>query len=52
VRALLRIAAVWNIAVASNLATADLVISSPLFNSGYRPIRPGHDVVRRLDRAG
>jgi methylglyoxal synthase len=40
VRALLRLATVWNIPVATNVATADFVISSPLFGSGYRPNRP------------
>ncbi|MQA84566.1 MAG: methylglyoxal synthase [Streptosporangiales bacterium] len=43
VKALLRIAAVWNIPVAYNVATADLVISSPLLANGYRPIRPEID---------
>jgi methylglyoxal synthase len=40
VRALLRLAVVWNIPVATNVATADFLISSPLFGSDYRPQRP------------
>lgn len=40
VKALLRLAAVWNIAVACNLATADLLISSPLLDSDYESARP------------
>jgi methylglyoxal synthase len=35
VRALLRIAVVWNVPVACNLATADLLFASPLLESGY-----------------
>lgn len=40
VKALLRLATMWNIPVAMNLATADLLISSPLFANGYRGLRP------------
>lgn len=40
VRALLRIAVVWNIPVACNRATADFLISSPLLTSMYQPTVP------------
>jgi methylglyoxal synthase len=46
VKALLRLAAVWNVPVATNLATADLLVSSPLFDNGYRGLRP--DITPRL----
>jgi methylglyoxal synthase len=49
VRALLRLAVVWNIPVATNVATADFLISSPLFDSGYQRLRP--DIATR-DHAG
>ena len=40
VKALLRIAVVWNIPVACNRATADFLISSPLMTSDYERIVP------------
>lgn len=42
VRALLRVAVVWNTPVACNRATADHVISSPLFASAYTPALPDY----------
>jgi len=43
VKALLRIAAVWNVAVACNRATADYIISSPLFSDRYAAALPNFD---------
>ena len=40
VKALLRLGAVWNIPMACNVATADFLISSPLFKDGYSSARP------------
>ena len=42
VKALLRIAQVYNIPIANNLATADYLISSPLFSSAYTYHRPDY----------
>lgn len=53
VRALLRVAVVWNIPVACNRATADYLMSSPLLRSAYTPRIPDlPDASVRLPRAG
>lgn len=51
VKALLRIATVWNTPTAFNRATADFLISSELFDSDYEPTRPKFEeyVNRSLD---
>lgn len=46
VRALLRVAVLWNIPIACNRATADFVMSSPLLASGYRPQPPDFGLQR------
>ena len=45
VKALLRIAVVWNVPVACNRATADFVISSPLFTANYERTIPSYSSV-------
>ena len=42
VKALLRIAVVWNIPIACNRASADFMISSPLMASGYERQMPDY----------
>lgn len=42
VKALLRIAVVWNIPVACNRASADFIFSSPLMNEPYERILPNY----------
>ncbi|HLI02552.1 MAG TPA: methylglyoxal synthase [Acidimicrobiales bacterium] len=52
VKALLRIAAVWNVAVATNRATADYIISSPLFTGRYEAAVPSYSAhTERFERA-
>ncbi|MBJ6725552.1 methylglyoxal synthase [Geomesophilobacter sediminis] len=50
VKALLRIAAVWNIPVACNWATADFMITSPLMAAEY--VRNVPDFKEHLERFG
>ena len=51
VRALLRIAVVWNIAIACNRASADYIISSPLLVTDYQASRPIYDRPSTAGRA-
>jgi len=51
VKALLRIAVVWNIPVACNRATADFLISSPLMTSDYERIIPDFKEYRERFRS-
>lgn len=46
IRALLRIAVVWNIPVACDSTTADYLITSPLLESDYRPLIPDYTAYR------
>lgn len=47
VKALLRIAAVWNIPIACNRASADFLISSPLMCQEYQRIMPDYESYRQ-----
>jgi methylglyoxal synthase len=46
VKALLRIAVVWNIPIACNRASADFMFSSPLMNEEYGRILPDYEEYR------
>ena len=46
VKALLRMAIVWNIPMACNRASADFMISSPLMDSTYERLVPDYDEYR------
>src|SRR3972149_6165673 len=51
VKALLRVAVVWNIPVACNRASADFMISSPLTSGEYQRLLPSHrDQDEQLER--
>ena len=43
VKALLRLAAVWNIPVACNPASADLMVTSSLFDTPFERVAPDYD---------
>ena len=47
VRALLRIAVVWNLPIACNPASADFLISSPLLSSDYKADKPDYHRYRK-----
>jgi methylglyoxal synthase len=46
VKALLRMAVVWNIPIACNRASADFMISSPLMDEEYNRLLPDYDDYR------
>ncbi|MGA2385334.1 MAG: methylglyoxal synthase [Candidatus Bathyarchaeia archaeon] len=50
VKALLRVAALWNIPIACNRASADFIISSPLMCKDYERILPDYDLYRQRFR--
>ncbi|AEP28638.1 methylglyoxal synthase [Brumicola nitratireducens] len=44
VKALLRLCSVWNVPVACNVSSADMLVSSPLFlDPNYKPDLPNYD---------
>jgi len=47
VKALLRMAAVWNIPIACNRSSADFMISSPLMDSEYDRLVPDYEIYRK-----
>lgn len=47
VKALLRLAVVWNIPVANNRATADFLVTSPLLGQQYDRLVPDYDNYRK-----
>jgi methylglyoxal synthase len=49
VRALLRIAVVWNIPVVSNMASADFLFSSPFMKGEYKRQVPDYEERKRKD---
>ena len=49
VKALLRIAVVWNIPIACNRATADFVLASPLLDTPYERRLPDYETYRNRE---
>jgi methylglyoxal synthase len=47
VKALLRLAVLWNIPVATNRASADFIVSSPLMNEIYDRVVPDYEAYQR-----
>ncbi|MGE4517970.1 MAG: methylglyoxal synthase [Desulfobacteraceae bacterium] len=47
IRALLRLAVLWNIPAATNTATADFIFSSPLFSGKYTRIVPDYETYQK-----
>jgi methylglyoxal synthase len=52
VKALLRMAVLWNIPTACNVSTADFMISSPLMSGGYKHIAPDYGSYLEREVAG
>lgn len=54
IKALLRMATVWNVPIACNRATADFLISSPLMKEEYDRLVPSYDsyINREIDQIG
>jgi methylglyoxal synthase len=52
VKALLRIAVVWNVPIACNRASADFMVSSPLMGSEYVRVFPDYDAHRERKIGG
>ena len=51
VKALLRLAVVWNIPIACNRASADFMVSSPLMESSYERSQPDYATYLTRDLA-
>ena len=47
VRALLRIAVVWNVATACNAASADFIVASPHFREPYERVQRDYEGYRQ-----